>query len=152
MAKFQVTNSYSATPGNCVGCGNTSGRKVVDTGVSVEFYGVIYFCEECAKDIGRTIGLLDIQIPPEQVIIISSKELENATSSVNDAIANMSHLISNFLDYMGQKSSDGVIDTETSFNEPDRTNEQINQSTIVERSSNVPVFSGNGPKFKLGLD
>lgn len=59
MTKYRITDIPDTQPGKCSNCGGFSrdGRKYVDIGVDVEFYGALLFCSLCIADIARTLGL-----------------------------------------------------------------------------------------------
>lgn len=44
-----------AFPAKCAICGSGT-KKVVDFGLDIEFYGVVYFCEECVGTIAAVSG------------------------------------------------------------------------------------------------
>jgi hypothetical protein len=47
-------------PGYCIGCrssNNTDGRKFIDTGINIDFLGVIYICVPCILEIVRQVDL-----------------------------------------------------------------------------------------------
>lgn len=57
---MQIVNQPLVLPGYCVGCrssNNTDGRKFVDTGISVDYFGVIYICVPCILEIVREVDL-----------------------------------------------------------------------------------------------
>lgn len=56
--KYKLT-STPVLPGRCVGCSKsaTGKEQFLDTTCSVDYYGAIYFCLNCAKEIGRALGM-----------------------------------------------------------------------------------------------
>lgn len=57
--RFQTVEHPVALPGKCVVCGSVGGdgRKFVDCGFELEFYGVVYFCEHCWKEGCESLGI-----------------------------------------------------------------------------------------------
>lgn len=54
LDRIQVLDAPMAAPGHCAICGSTSGR-MVDFGMNVEFYGVIYFCvDNCLVELANS--------------------------------------------------------------------------------------------------
>lgn len=62
LSRFQLLSSPIAVPGKCACCG-TATRPVVDFGMTLEFYGAVYFCETCLAEAARAIGF----VSPEEI-------------------------------------------------------------------------------------
>lgn len=77
-ARVKVLEKPVAHPGKCVVCGavNTS---VVDIGLDVDNYGVIYFCVTCLAEIGRAIHLV-----PTAELMDNSRETESIVKDYCD--------------------------------------------------------------------
>ncbi len=59
--RWQITKSPTASPGCCIICGKAEHPEgFVDGRMDFEFYGSVYFCFDCAREIGRVAGCLDI--------------------------------------------------------------------------------------------
>lgn len=56
-ARIKLLDKPLVPPGKCAVCGAVD-RQVIDIGLDVEWYGVIYFCIECVTDMGSTIGMV----------------------------------------------------------------------------------------------
>lgn len=55
---MQIVEYPMLPPGKCLECGSGGrDRKYADTGLSVEFYGVVYLCELCLADWASKFGL-----------------------------------------------------------------------------------------------
>ena len=61
-SRIQVMDTPVAAPGTCVICGVPGpcedGRKFVDFGLLLEFYGVVYFCTECISPVALAAGYI----------------------------------------------------------------------------------------------
>jgi nicotinamidase-related amidase len=59
MSKYRILDVPDMQPGKCANCGasKNDGRKYIDFGLQVDWYGVVHLCGECVKDIARTMGL-----------------------------------------------------------------------------------------------
>lgn len=59
-SRFQVLDNPNALPGKCTLCGSVGGdgRKFVDFGMSLDYYGVVYFCTFCVTELAEAIGFI----------------------------------------------------------------------------------------------
>lgn len=59
MGKYQVTDVPMYKPGKCANCGSAKndGRRYVDFGLEVDWYGTVFLCGLCLKDVAQTMGL-----------------------------------------------------------------------------------------------
>lgn len=137
--RVQVLDAPVALPGKCVQCGsstNSDGRKFVDIGFELDYYGVIYFCTHCLTELSNALGYAN----PEQV-----KDLEDRLSEIVDHVARIEaenvklrNALSN-LDFLGIKQSSTVEKSEIKpaaksgstkpSNESGRTNVRETKST-----------------------
>ena len=60
QAKFQLTKA-PAQPQSCAACGVSAKgyNEFVDFNLSLDFYGAVIFCTDCAKEIAATVGFVD---------------------------------------------------------------------------------------------
>ncbi len=60
MSKYRILALPDVGPAlkcaNC-GCGRNDGRGYIDFGLQVDWYGVVYLCTECLRDIAEKAGL-----------------------------------------------------------------------------------------------
>jgi hypothetical protein len=59
MSKYRILAVPDFKPAKCANCGSTKndGRNYIDFGLEVDWYGIVYICGECLKDIAREMGL-----------------------------------------------------------------------------------------------
>jgi hypothetical protein len=59
MSKYLITDTPRHPPGKCANCGasKVDGRKYVDFGLQVDWYGTVYLDEPCLTDIAKAMGL-----------------------------------------------------------------------------------------------
>jgi hypothetical protein len=59
MSKYRILDVPDVAPAKCANCGSTKsdGRKYVDFGLQVDWYGVVYLCGLCLGEIARKMGL-----------------------------------------------------------------------------------------------
>lgn len=86
---MQVVQTLSALPGCCFICRGSIRESYVDTGVSIDYEGVFYICNECVNEMANLYGYLsmegykDLRVQKEdlerQVFVLIKRvgELEN---------------------------------------------------------------------------
>lgn len=59
MGKVNVVTVPHLSPGKCANCGASKedGRKYVDIGLYIDWYGQVFFCGYCIREITKKIGL-----------------------------------------------------------------------------------------------
>lgn len=146
---MQILNSYPAMPGQCFGCGNSQGRRVLDTERDIDFYGRVYFCELCAADIAR-----QLMIPPPVAETIDLEDLSehvfrvsNSIDALGDIVAKLSSLAAMDQSQELRDSSENESVGNNASGEPDS---EPAQSTATsddnagdEGSNGVPERNGN---------
>jgi hypothetical protein len=60
QSRVQVLDCAPVAPGVCILCGIADGRKFVDFGKQVEWYGAVYFCSECIGEVARALGWVPV--------------------------------------------------------------------------------------------
>lgn len=75
MSKYRIVDVPDIKPGKCSNCGSSKndGRKYIDFGLEVDFYGIVFICGQCLLDIVKQMGLL--KPLEEQVGILQDKVL-----------------------------------------------------------------------------
>lgn len=70
-SKVQIIDRPLVKPGKCANCGSAT-KPVIDIGLTVEWFGRLYICTDCAKEIAYAIGfvpqaeLLEVQLASSQ--------------------------------------------------------------------------------------
>lgn len=61
MSKYRIIEVPDVQPGKCANCGasKNDGRKYVDIGLHIEWYGALILCGLCLQDIANHFGLFD---------------------------------------------------------------------------------------------
>lgn len=61
MSKYVILETPMHQPGKCANCGSSKndGRKYIDFGTYVEWFGQLYLCGLCMRDAADTMGLFD---------------------------------------------------------------------------------------------
>src|SRR5437762_1207005 len=148
--RFQLLEANQLElPHKCNVCGGFSGRKFVDFGAWVEFYGVVYICDQCFVGAAKVVGCVPAALygSIEKKLDESSKvisQLIEENRRLRDAVDSL-RIISNPI-----ATSDSNSDLLTEFEgntEPSRgsiaegetgSTEQINErgSTLVRVDDN----------------
>ena len=76
MSKYLIEDVPQFQPGKCANCGasKNDGRRYVDFGLMVDWYGTVYLCGECLHDIVNAMGLFDNLVA--RVVEAESKEYD----------------------------------------------------------------------------
>ena len=59
MSKYRILSVPDFKPGKCANCGSakSDGRNYVDFGLEVDWYGTVFLCGECLRDIAINTGM-----------------------------------------------------------------------------------------------
>jgi hypothetical protein len=100
MEKYSILDIPNCKPFQCANCGSTKddGRKYVDFGLDIDWYGIVYICGMCLKDIATAFGLF--------------KELEEKLEKTVKTLAEL-----NYTEQKGVELQEKVIQTLKEFEE-----------------------------------
>jgi hypothetical protein len=61
MSKYQISDVPMFKPARCANCGSSKndGRRYVDFGLEVDWYGTVFLCGFCLADVAKAMGLFD---------------------------------------------------------------------------------------------
>lgn len=115
-AKYKLTTT-PALPAKCIGCNNDAkgSNLFVDTTSSLDYYGAILFCVECAKEIANLLGFVSEDMVSK--VTESSIELTQQLEIANQKVEALEDVVRAY--GLGQfvisgPDSDDTIDEETS--------------------------------------
>ncbi len=59
MSKYKILDIPKFKPGKCANCGASKddGRKYIDFGLELEWFGIFYLCGTCLEDVALNFGL-----------------------------------------------------------------------------------------------
>lgn len=62
MSKYRILDVPDLKPGKCANCGSSKndGRKYVDFGLEVDWFGIVFICGICLGDVARQMGLFKV--------------------------------------------------------------------------------------------
>lgn len=146
-SRVQLLDTPVAAPGVCALCGSAN-KRVVDFGKQLDWYGAVYFCEDCIREIAEAIGF--IPVDPLTKLNNEHRELRIQTDQLRSQIKSLKETLSELL--LGTEcscksnpeSDNGDVlvletpepDVETNDNAVSRDNE-TEQSSGVEGSDDL---------------
>jgi hypothetical protein len=98
MSRIQVLDVPIMAPGKCTICGSDGGdgRKFIDYGHQLDWYGAVYFCSYCIKECAQAVEFIpveafdklhtdfrELQVQHDK-ILNENKALRNALSTLLD--------------------------------------------------------------------
>ena len=151
LTTFRVVDSYLALPGKCIACGSAR-TPLLDTGISIDFYGAVVFCIECAKEAARAIGYSEPPVAEEVTESpLTQEEINDHHVSISAAIDMLSDVrdrfysLSNFVEDPESETSESATDNRTSKQDGGQDADAI----VSERSPSVPISTSDVPTFGL---
>lgn len=60
-SRIQLLSRPIAHPGKCVQCGAVD-KEVIDTGVTIRWYGAVYFCLECITEMALALDMVPASV------------------------------------------------------------------------------------------
>lgn len=100
VGRFQVLeHNQLIAPGKCAGCGGFTGRRFIDFGLELDYYGVVYLClETCFTEVANQIGFLSpVQGAERNMTIRNQKEFIEALQSELKALENVKDAMASYL-------------------------------------------------------
>lgn len=87
MTRIKHVEAPKVLPGKCGLCGTAmSDRGFVDTSLSFDFFGALYFCYNCVSEMGYKFGLLNHEKSQALTteLVKTKKELEETKEALNE--------------------------------------------------------------------
>lgn len=157
MTKYKILDAPYYKPAKCANCGSTKvdGRKYVDFGLEIDWYGIIYLCSLCLGDVVKNLGVLE---PLHKEIASLTKRLSIQQLESNLVIEGLKKKIQSFEEvsehfaelrssgnYTDSDRSGGMESTESGIEETTSgsaaTSKQLTKQTTVSGSSNIPSLT-----------
>jgi hypothetical protein len=93
MTKYRILDVPDFKPHKCANCGSTKedGRKYVDFGLQVDWYGTVYLCGHCVHDIANAmsaslVSKLEMELKNALEESVSSEELREQGEQIFNKI------------------------------------------------------------------
>jgi hypothetical protein len=164
-SRISILDAPILAPGICVLCGssNTEDRKYADTGITVDFIGVIYFCTFCLRETANRLGCATAE---------QTKQLEDELDAARQTILEFQSQKAAYDDAISTLRSTGLFsgtdlssiinpahtpvteqDISSEFERPKqdapRSNKSTKQSNSKQGSNDVPESGSDD--FSFGL-
>lgn len=155
-SRFKLLDRPVAIPGKCVVCGAVD-RPVVDTGWSIDYYGVVYFCVFCLTEVAEVIGMINGKllqaaemnsarqfedyIQKNELKVITNEQYLLWTGLISDLHADFADSNSHF---HVQNSKESTSTEPTTNEDVSGITEQEFEFAINERSSGVSTSGSDG--------
>lgn len=163
--RFKLLDRPMALPAKCAVCGAVD-RPVIDFGLDVEWYGVVYFCTECFTAAAQILGLVDgsLLIRAELVQRHHEDQLLAAKDVSDEYLSRFADLSREFTDRLlsirsvsTESESEVSADDAGSAVEHSAQADGLDESASTEGSSvivnegpvSLPSSSGDGNGFKF---
>src|SRR5688500_3188971 len=113
MSKFRILSKPDSSPGKCASCGGfkEDGRKYVDFGLYVDWYGTVLLCSLCAKEMAEVLGFIQ-EINQEEIAHPDFKV------DIETSVENLQKTLREYYEYMATRdtnSSNSVDDNSNSI-------------------------------------
>lgn len=140
QSRVQVLDVPIAAPGNCSMCGSVGGdgRKFLDYGKQLDWYGAVYFCSECIKEFASAVDYIakaafDGLYKDYQKLEVAYDKLVKRNQVMENALRNVLGKSDSSDDLVA--SAMAVVEESNSSVEIDRVDDDGDSST--EQSSSV---------------
>lgn len=83
QSRFSINDTASLPPGVCFICnvgGGVDDRKFLDFGKQMKWYGAVYFCSECIKEIAQALDFYPAEVM--KMLLESNGELVEANIKI----------------------------------------------------------------------
>lgn len=154
-SRFSINEFPPNLPSKCAVCGSPGGdgRKFIDFGFDLDFYGTIYFCTNCLGECANTQGYAT----PDQYnyALSQNEELEFKLSQMEAENAIFRNSL-NSLNFLGtgrlngensrqvsEESSESDIFVGTDYNGPRQDDNRFDEQTNESGSENVQTTDGH---------
>jgi hypothetical protein len=162
MSKYAILDAPTHKPGKCANCGavRNDGRKYVDFKLEIDWYGIVYLCGICLKDIAKAVGLFDDfikELEEAKAQNTSLEELKEKGAELHETIVRTFAEVKDFYvdvhsvgddipanpdsssgDSQNSESGSGTDSSESGTSE---TKSRTSKSTSSSRRTNVPSLA-----------
>ena len=152
QSRFQILDRPLRHPGKCAVCGSAT-KPVVDMGITIMGYGVVYFCVEDLTDLASVIGMVSesdvsgLRLAAEQSFdeYLTTRNLKVVTNEWYDSITSAVGGLLAVADDPGiyfHSSADGSAGTEVPEDAGQHDDAPVADNTLAGQDSIVAVEEG----------
>lgn len=119
MSKYRILDRPDVNPAKCANCGSTrvDGRKYVDFGLQVDWYGVVFLCSLCLGDIALNAGILkafEVRILQLEQIIASKESSDVKAEELQATFLSTYEGVKKYFDNLSSSGNGVPSDSDTS--------------------------------------
>lgn len=151
MSKYVISDVPNSPPGKCANCGasKNDGRKYVDFGLQVDWYGTVHFCSHCLTDIGQAAGIFTELEKKLSIMLEEAQQfntLKNQGVELHESVVKTFKGFEEYYDRLYSlesssspdvSASSDVVETESVEPGTNATKSRTSQSSNVPRSQNI---------------
>jgi hypothetical protein len=146
-SRFRITNVATLAPGTCILCKSDGGdgRQFIDLGITVDWFGAMYFCTFCIREAASLLGLRDSLEAESHIIGLmdSQKAHVEIIKGLREEVNAARTLLRNcHCDSIGNVDTGNVVDVEA-IEESESNDSDPDESGSVEESGNISETSGD---------
>lgn len=145
MGKFRILDAPDVSPGKCSNCGASKpdGRKYIDIGLHIEWYGAFYLCGLCLNELSEAMGLY-AHFKEDILELRNQLEAENALWEqgvrLHGAVVG---LFKEFEEFYANLPSTDMGDDSDSFSDVDTEESDSEQGTSQTKSGTAKSSTGS---------
>lgn len=153
MSKYRILDVPDMKPGKCANCGSSKndGRKYIDFGLDVDWYGIVYICGMCLNDIARAMGLF-VEVEKKLKTVTSGLEeissLEGRGKELEEKVLSTFEEVREYFDYLHSLRNDNVPNSNPSL---DSSEESSKPGTDSTKQGTTKSSSSGGSEGLLSL-
>lgn len=89
-SRFTVRDVPIVTPGICLVCktGSVDERKFVDAAISIKWFGAVYLCSECIREMAQLLGFVTPEVA--KLLMASNEELVGTNEKLKKNLGELS--------------------------------------------------------------
>lgn len=145
MSKYRILNVPDTQPGKCANCGaaKSDGREYVDIGLQIDWYGALFFCSLCLKDIALSVGLfeeLQNQLKEAKEKLIKINSLHAVGTQLQDTVLHTFEEVKSYFANLHSLGNDSPVSSNTSVG----TNKTTVEQGIAEVKPRVTKSNSSG--------
>lgn len=151
MSKYVIEDFPKFKPSKCSNCGSSKedGRKYVSFGLEIDWYGIVYLCTLCLKNIAESARLFDNHLAELQSVVAelkAARSVERKEQAILSRLESISEEIKEYYDASVRSSGTSssanelpLLDSDASAAESgtDSPEQGTSESNSGGRSKNV---------------
>ena len=142
MSKYQISDVPMYKPSKCANCGSSKndGRKYVDFGLEVDWYGTVFLCGLCLKDVAEAMGLFDNLVGELKAAYLNLQRYEDLKQEGARLHADVVNMVEQLKEYdAGMSSLSTSTDPDLSINVESNETESDKSGTDSAESKPSPT-------------